>query len=104
MFNCSLGNNLILTHARAVDLYRRNYQREQGGVIGITLVSQVGSSQPVGLWLSLDTFSQDMEWVEPLRDSPEARKAATESVDILAAWVSESKESGRSATTFTDII
>lgn len=33
-------------------------------------------------------LSQDMEWVEPLHDTPEARKAASESVDILAAWVS----------------
>jgi beta-glucosidase len=34
-----LGNNLLLTHARAVDLYRRKYQKDQKGIIGITLVS-----------------------------------------------------------------
>jgi hypothetical protein len=34
----SLARNMILTHARAVDLYRRKYQSTQNGTIGITLV------------------------------------------------------------------
>jgi hypothetical protein len=34
----SIGNHLLLTHARAVDIYRRNYQSTQNGQIGITLV------------------------------------------------------------------
>lgn len=40
IYACSLGNNLILTHARAVALYRREFQQRQRGIIGITLVSE----------------------------------------------------------------
>lgn len=41
----SLGNNLLLTHARAVALYRNRFKEHQRGVIGITLVR--GSRLPV---------------------------------------------------------
>ena len=33
-----LGENLLLTHGRAVSCYRKHFQDEQRGVIGITLV------------------------------------------------------------------
>lgn len=35
---CSIGNHLLLTHARAVDIYRKKFQSLQKGQIGITLV------------------------------------------------------------------
>jgi hypothetical protein len=40
--NRRLARNLILTHARAVRLYRSEYKNEQQGKIGITLVSHGG--------------------------------------------------------------
>jgi hypothetical protein len=33
-----IAHSLILSHAMAVDLYRREYKERQGGVIGVTLV------------------------------------------------------------------
>ena len=33
-----IGNHLLLTHARAVNIYRTKYKRSQKGQIGITLV------------------------------------------------------------------
>lgn len=33
----SVGQNVILAHASAVDVYRREFKPKQGGVIGITL-------------------------------------------------------------------
>lgn len=35
---CRIAHSLILSHAMAVDLYRREYKARQGGVIGVTLV------------------------------------------------------------------
>lgn len=35
----SLARTLLLTHARAVDVYRKEFKQRQQGVIGITLVS-----------------------------------------------------------------
>lgn len=35
----SLARNLILAHARVVQLYRSEYKSQQKGVIGITLVN-----------------------------------------------------------------
>ena len=37
IITCSVGHSVILAHARAVALYRKQYKSEQGGVIGITL-------------------------------------------------------------------
>jgi hypothetical protein len=39
-----LARNLVMVHARAVDLYRRQFQKMQSGVIGITLVSRAMST------------------------------------------------------------
>ena len=47
----SVGHNVILAHAYAVQLYRRDYKPEQHGVIGITL---------------------NGDWAMPYDDSPES--------------------------------
>ena len=41
------GHNVILAHAAAVDLYRRQYKRKQGGLIGITLNQDWGEPYDV---------------------------------------------------------
>lgn len=64
----SLGNNLLLTHARAVDIYRRLFQPSQQGTIGITLQS---------------------EWVEPIDNSQAARDAAKLGMDVSIGWFAD---------------
>ena len=46
-----MSHNLILAHAYAVQLYRQEFQKEQGGQIGITL---------------------DSHWLLPYDDTPES--------------------------------
>ncbi len=40
-----LGHTEMLVHAKVVDLYRREFQGEQKGKIGITLVSLGGNGK-----------------------------------------------------------
>lgn len=49
---CSASHNLVLAHAYAVQLYRQEFQQQQGGQIGITL---------------------DSHWLLPYDESPESR-------------------------------
>ncbi|OWM83485.1 hypothetical protein CDL15_Pgr012966 [Punica granatum] len=69
--NCSHGDserdpfiaahNIILSHAAAVDTYKKNYQKEQNGTIGLVLHSP---------------------WFEPISDSKEDKLAAKRALSI----------------------
>ncbi|KAH9328566.1 hypothetical protein KI387_000674, partial [Taxus chinensis] len=73
--NCSVGNsstepyiaahNVLRAHASAVDIYRRQYQGDQGGLIGIVISA---------------------EWYEPLRNIPEDIEAADRMLAFHNAW------------------
>ncbi|CAA3006101.1 beta-glucosidase-like [Olea europaea subsp. europaea] len=63
-----VGHNLILSHAHAVDIYRRKFQESQGGRIGMINC----------------TF-----WYEPLTDSEEDRAAAARELDFVLGWFVE---------------
>ncbi|BEJ12828.1 hypothetical protein CspHIS471_0300020 [Cutaneotrichosporon sp. HIS471] len=54
--------SLLLSHARTVDLYRREFKPKQGGQIGITL---------------------NVDYVVPIDDSPSAIEAAQDSLDQM---------------------
>ncbi|ORX36246.1 beta-glucosidase 1A [Kockovaella imperatae] len=69
-----VGENLLLTHARAVHCYRTRYKERQGGVIGITL---------------------NIEWIEPIDDSEEAKAAAQHSLDIQVGYYADPIYLGR---------
>ncbi|KAK4414869.1 Oleuropein beta-glucosidase [Sesamum alatum] len=60
-----VAHNLILAHAKAVDIYRRNYQGVQGGKIGITNMSG---------------------WFDPYSDAPADVDAAARAVDFMWGW------------------
>ncbi|WP_353483444.1 GH1 family beta-glucosidase [Haliscomenobacter sp.] len=62
------GHNLILAHAKAVDLYRKKYQAQQQGQIGIT---------------------NNCDWREPLTDSPADREAAERALEFFLAWFAD---------------
>ncbi|KAG8983628.1 hypothetical protein FRB93_007108 [Tulasnella sp. JGI-2019a] len=62
------GNNLILGHARVVDLYRREFKATQKGVIGIAL---------------------NCEWVEPIDRSIEAEAASLQANDLMLGWFAD---------------
>ncbi|MEN0046583.1 MAG: GH1 family beta-glucosidase [Bacteroidota bacterium] len=62
------GHNLIKAHAKAVDVYRRKYQTEQKGRIGIT---------------------NNCDWREPLTDSPEDKAAAERALEFFLAWFAD---------------
>ncbi|XP_011628484.1 beta-glucosidase 18 [Amborella trichopoda] len=59
------SHNVILSHATAVDIYRRKYQEKQGGSIGIVICSY---------------------WFEPLKDTPVDRIAAQRALAFESAW------------------
>ncbi|XP_043706386.1 beta-glucosidase 18-like isoform X2 [Telopea speciosissima] len=59
------AHNVILSHATAVDIYRKKYQVEQGGMIGI----------------AMNTF-----WYEPLRDLPADRLAVQKALSFYVGW------------------
>ncbi|KAL2481860.1 Beta-glucosidase 17 [Abeliophyllum distichum] len=63
-----VGHNLILSHAYAVDIYRRKYQESQGGQIGMTNV---------------------IDWYEPLTNSKEDQDAARRAIDFMLGWFVE---------------
>ncbi|KAG8881832.1 hypothetical protein FRB98_004101 [Tulasnella sp. 332] len=62
------GNNLILGHARAVDVYRREFQSAQHGVIGISL---------------------NCDWAEPIDGSAEAKAASLQVNDVILGWFAD---------------
>ncbi|XP_022871416.1 beta-glucosidase-like [Olea europaea var. sylvestris] len=63
-----VAHHLILSHAYAVDIYRRKYQESQGGTIGMT---------------------NCIQWYEPLTDSQEDQDAATRGNDFMLGWFVE---------------
>jgi len=62
------GHNMLNAHAAAVDLYRREFQKTQGGQIGIT---------------------NNCDWREPKTDDPEDIAAAERAVLFQLGWFSE---------------
>jgi beta-glucosidase len=60
-----VAHHLLLAHASAVSLYRRKYQGEQGGRIGLTLLA----------W-----------WYEPATRKPEDVEAASRANDFTIGW------------------
>ncbi|EYU25727.1 hypothetical protein MIMGU_mgv1a023615mg [Erythranthe guttata] len=60
-----VAHNLILAHAAAVEVYRRDYQEAQKGIIGVTNVSK---------------------WFIPLKDTKEDKAAAARAVDFMWGW------------------
>ncbi|CAD6339200.1 unnamed protein product [Miscanthus lutarioriparius] len=60
-----VAHHLLLAHASAVSLYRRKYQGEQGGRIGLTLLA----------W-----------WYEPATQKPEDVQAAARANDFTIGW------------------
>ncbi|KAL0346883.1 UNVERIFIED_CONTAM: Oleuropein beta-glucosidase [Sesamum calycinum] len=60
-----VGHHLILAHAVAVDIYRKNYQAVQGGKIGVTNMSG---------------------WFDPFSDAPADIEAASRAVDFMWGW------------------
>ncbi|KAL0405452.1 UNVERIFIED_CONTAM: Oleuropein beta-glucosidase [Sesamum latifolium] len=71
----TVGKNLLLAHAAAVQSYRTKFKAHQNGQIGITLVSC---------------------WFEPLnKDDEEDRKAAVRARDFMLGWFLEPVLSGR---------
>ncbi|EFJ12828.1 hypothetical protein SELMODRAFT_271823 [Selaginella moellendorffii] len=81
--SCSKGNsatepyiaahNVLLSHAAAVDIYRKKYQPKQGGKIGITLNSN---------------------WYEPSTNSAADKEAAQRGLDFDLGWFLEPIVSG----------
>ncbi|CAI9783413.1 unnamed protein product [Fraxinus pennsylvanica] len=63
-----VAHHLILSHAHAVDIYRRKYQESQGGRIGMINCSF---------------------WYEPLTDSEEDQDAAARELDFVLGWFLE---------------
>ena len=61
----AVAHHLLLAHASAVSLYRRKYQGEQGGRIGLTLLA----------W-----------WYEPATRKPEDVEAAARANDFTIGW------------------
>lgn len=60
------AHNILISHARAVDAYRKNFQPAQNGVIGITL---------------------NCNWTEPTpSDDPEKAKKNAEAAERAVVW------------------
>jgi len=62
------GHNLLKGHAKAVDVYRKKYQTQQGGRIGIT---------------------NNCDWREPLTDSEADKEAAQRALEFFLAWFAD---------------
>lgn len=62
------GHNLIKAHAKAVDVYRRKYQTQQKGRIGIT---------------------NNCDWREPLTDSDADKQAAQRALEFYLSWFAD---------------
>ncbi|CAL5031062.1 unnamed protein product [Urochloa decumbens] len=59
------GHNIILAHAKTVNIYRNNYQAKQGGSVGIAIY---------------------MRWYEPLRNITEDHVAVSRAQSFEASW------------------
>lgn len=62
------GHQLLRAHAKAVDLYRRTFQAQQGGVIGI---------------------ANNCDWREPRTNSDEDRAAAERAREFFLGWFAD---------------
>lgn len=62
------GHQLLKAHAKAVQVYRKNYQPTQGGKIGIT---------------------NNCDWREPLTDSPADAAAAQRALEFFLGWFAD---------------
>ncbi len=62
------GHNLLLAHGKAVDIYRKEYQQEQKGRIGIT---------------------NNCDWREPLTNSAADKEAAERAMEFFLAWFAD---------------
>jgi beta-galactosidase len=62
------AHQMLRAHARAVDVYRRDFQPRQGGRIGIT---------------------NNCDWREPLTDSVDDRAAAERAVEFFLGWFAD---------------
>ncbi|CAH9141773.1 unnamed protein product [Cuscuta epithymum] len=60
-----VGHNMILSHASAVNIYRKNYQEKQGGQIGIAM---------------------DFYWYEPMSNSTLDKAAAERAQSFFSNW------------------
>jgi len=63
-----IGHNMLRAHGKAVDVYRRKYQKEQKGKIGII---------------------NNCDWREPYSDSEEDRAAAQRSLEFFLGWFAD---------------
>ncbi|KAK4784969.1 hypothetical protein SAY86_001658 [Trapa natans] len=63
-----VGHNVLLSHAAAVDIYRKKYQQNQGGSIGLSF---------------------DVIWFEPATNSSEDIRAAQRAQDFQLGWFIE---------------
>ena len=62
------GHNLLLAHAKAVNVYRQKFQTEQVGLIGIT---------------------NNCDWREPLTNSVEDKAAAQRALEFFLGWFAD---------------
>lgn len=62
------GHNLIIAHAKAVNIYRDSYQTVQGGKIGIT---------------------NNCDWREPATEAPQDIEASTRALEFFLAWFAD---------------
>jgi len=63
-----VGHNILRAHGKAVDVYRRKYQEEQKGKIGII---------------------NNCDWREPYTDSEEDKAAAQRSLEFFLGWFAD---------------
>jgi len=63
-----VGHNLLRAHGKAVDVYRRKYQKEQQGKIGII---------------------NNCDWREPFSDSEADKAAAQRSLEFFLGWFAD---------------
>lgn len=83
----SVGHNCMLVHGHVASLYRESFKKSQDGQIGIALVRPLPSSV-INLALCVYTdFKQNMEWVEPVDESPQAVQAACLATERCIGWV-----------------
>lgn len=62
------AHNLLRAHGQMVDRYRRGFQAEQGGMIGIT---------------------NNCDWREPASDAPEDKEAAQRALEFFLGWFAD---------------